>query len=87
MKTVKIISAGPCGNGTVIEAADGTLIPGVEKAVVTLESDKPNRADLTIAFVDFAAREAEAVFFVLMDGKPKPVRRIEFEDGSEWSAT
>jgi hypothetical protein len=79
---VRITAAGY--NQATIEAADGTPLPAVESAVITLRGGEINRAELTIACFDLTA-EAEATMLICFAGEPpRAVRRIEFADGTVW---
>lgn len=85
---------------TIVSAADGRAeflddagvdMPAVRraavKAVLTIEPGKVNKLDLTLGLVGLHV--SAEVTFKLVDpstGDLKPVRRVEFADGTSWDA-
>jgi hypothetical protein len=84
---VRIVSEGPTGRGTKIIREDGSEIHGVRKAVITLDHKQVSIADLEIVTATFRGK-AKPRFHVLdpLSGELKAVKRIEFEDGSEFKS-
>jgi hypothetical protein len=74
------------GVGTKITNHDGAEIVGVSRAVINVACDEAVKARLDV-YCDFEG-DAHATFCAKhpVSGEYKPVKRIVFEDGMEWSA-
>lgn len=85
MKAIQIRAERETG-GVEILTRDGYPIHGIRKAVVTMEVGQLVRAELEM--VSTFSGDATAVFMVIDPEVNvfKPVRKMEFADGTSWSA-
>jgi hypothetical protein len=84
---VNIDSPGPTSKGTKITLPDGTELRGIRSAEIRLAVNEINEVDLHLIAVSFAVQAEVCSFYVShpVSGEFKKIRRIDFEDGTEFS--
>ena len=83
---VRIVSPGPSGMGTRVFNEDGAEIRGISSNTWRAEVDSINTAEVTLSTAS-TELHGQATFYAQhpITGQLSEIRRIWFEDGSEWS--